>query len=56
MEHEATRTSEESAAVRKTPLEWGSKTMLVNGADQGFVLLIYRAHMKVSWKKIRKLK
>lgn len=30
--------------------------MLVNAIDNGFILLIYRAHLKVSWKKIRKLK
>lgn len=29
--------------------------MLVNAIDNNLVLLIYRAHMKVSWKKIRKV-
>lgn len=28
--------------------------MLVKGV-QGLVLLVYRAHLKVSWKKLRKL-
>jgi prolyl-tRNA editing enzyme YbaK/EbsC (Cys-tRNA(Pro) deacylase) len=33
IEHSATRTSKESAEERNTPLEWGSKTMLVTGKD-----------------------
>ena len=55
IEHAATRTSEESAIVRNTPLEWGAKTMLVNAIDNQLILLIYRANQKVSWKKIRKI-
>ena len=30
--------------------------MLVKGQDSTKVLLIYRAHTKISWKKLRKLK
>lgn len=30
--------------------------MLIKTQDQTLVLLIYRAHMKISWKKLRKLK
>lgn len=29
--------------------------MLVNAVDNQLMLLIYRAHRKVSWKKIRKI-
>jgi len=29
--------------------------MLVNAIDNQLLLLIYRAHRKVSWKKIRKI-
>ena len=29
--------------------------MLVNAVDNQLILLIYRAHRKVSWKKIRKI-
>jgi Ala-tRNA(Pro) deacylase len=54
MEHEPTRTSEESASVRNTPLEWGAKTMLVKGKTDT-ILLVYRANRKVSWSKLRKL-
>jgi prolyl-tRNA editing enzyme YbaK/EbsC (Cys-tRNA(Pro) deacylase) len=53
--HEASRTSEESSAIRNTPLEWGSKTMLINTQDKEKVLLVYRANRKISWKKLRKL-
>ena len=56
MEHQPTRTSEESAQIRNTPLEWGCKTMLVNGAEGKPILLVYRAHLKISWKKLRKIK
>ncbi len=54
MEHSPTRTSEESANIRNTPLEWGAKTMLVKGV-QGILLLVYRANRKVSWSKLRKI-
>lgn len=54
LEHAATRTSEESAAERATPLEWGSKTMLVAGKT-GLLLLLYRADRKLSWSKLRKV-
>ena len=55
-EHEPVRTSEEAALIRKTPLQWGAKTMLINTQDNSKILLIYRANMKVSWKKLRKIK
>jgi hypothetical protein len=29
--------------------------MVVTGNDNNLILLIYRANMKVSWKKIRKI-
>lgn len=54
MDHTPTRTSEESANVRNTPLEWGAKTMLINSV-QGVLLLVYRANRKVSWSKLRKV-
>lgn len=54
MDHIPTRTSEESANVRNTPLEWGAKTMLINSV-QGVLLLVYRANRKVSWSKLRKV-
>ena len=30
--------------------------MLINTQDNSKILLIYRANMKVSWKKLRKIK
>lgn len=54
IEHAATRTCKESAEERNTPLEWGSKTMLVNGKDSIY-LLLYRADRKISWSKLRKV-
>ena len=54
LEHAPTRTSQESASTRNTPLEWGSKTMVVKGKE-GLVMLLYRADRRVSWNKMRKL-
>ena len=30
--------------------------MLINSQDKSKILLIYRANMKLSWKKLRKIK
>jgi Cys-tRNA(Pro) deacylase len=46
MEHEATRTSEDSARVRGTPLEQGAKA-LVFKADDRPVLLVVPANLRV---------
>ena len=54
LEHAPTRTSQESASIRNTPLEWGSKTMLVKG-KQSLVMLLYRADRRISWSKLRKV-
>jgi prolyl-tRNA editing enzyme YbaK/EbsC (Cys-tRNA(Pro) deacylase) len=54
IEHSATRTSKESAEERNTPLEWGSKTMIVTGKT-ALTLLLYRANRKISWSKLRKV-
>jgi hypothetical protein len=29
--------------------------MLVTGSENNLILLIYRANMKISWKKLRKI-
>jgi len=55
MEHESASTSAESAQIRNTPIEWGSKTMLVRGKTSEIVMLLYRANNKVSWNKVRKV-
>lgn len=55
MEHESTKTSKESAIIRNTPLEWGSKTMLVQSKDKQIYMLLYRANNKINWSKLRKV-
>lgn len=55
IEHESASTSAESAQIRNTPLEWGSKTMLVRGKTSEIIMLLYRANSKVSWNKVKKI-
>lgn len=52
VEHEPTRTSEESARARGEPLEIGAKALLVK-ADERFVLLVLSAARKLDSKKLR---
>lgn len=56
LEHESAKTAKESAEMRNTPLEWGSKTMLVRSSkDKQVYMLLYRANHKISWSKLRKV-
>jgi prolyl-tRNA editing enzyme YbaK/EbsC (Cys-tRNA(Pro) deacylase) len=55
LEHESVKTSEESAKIRNTPLEWGAKTMIVKKSNGEYVMLIYPASRKLSWAKVKKL-
>ena len=50
--HRPTFTSEESAAVRGEPLEYGAKALLIK-ADEGFVILIMSAVQKLDSKKAK---
>jgi prolyl-tRNA editing enzyme YbaK/EbsC (Cys-tRNA(Pro) deacylase) len=52
LEHEPTRTSEDSARVRGEPLRVGAKALLVK-ADEGFVLLVLSAARKLDSRKLR---
>jgi prolyl-tRNA editing enzyme YbaK/EbsC (Cys-tRNA(Pro) deacylase) len=52
IEHEPTRTSEESARARGEPLEIGAKALLVK-VDERFVLLVLSAARKLDSKKLR---
>ena len=52
VEHEPTRTSEESARARGEPLEIGAKALLVK-VDERFVLLVLSAARKLDSKKLR---
>jgi prolyl-tRNA editing enzyme YbaK/EbsC (Cys-tRNA(Pro) deacylase) len=52
LEHEATRTSEDSARVRGEPLRVGAKALLVK-ADERFVLLVLSAARKLDSRKLR---
>lgn len=55
LEHAPAKTSEESAKLRNTPLEWGAKTMIVCKPKGEQVMLIYPAHRKLSWTKVKKV-
>ena len=53
MTHEPTRTSEESARVRGTPLEQGAKAMVFQ-ADGNPVLLVLQAHRRIDSKAFKR--
>lgn len=53
MTHEPTRTSEESARVRGTPLEQGAKAMVFE-ADGDPVLLVLQAHRRVDSRAFKR--
>lgn len=53
VEHEPTRTSEESAAARGEPLEIGAKALLLK-ADELFVLVVLSAARKLRSNAVRK--
>ena len=52
LEHEPTRTSEDSARARGEPLQIGAKALLVK-ADERFVLLVLSAARKLDSRKLR---
>lgn len=54
VEHEPTRTSEESAAARGEPLEIGAKALVLK-ADETFVLVVLSAARKLDSNAVRKL-
>jgi prolyl-tRNA editing enzyme YbaK/EbsC (Cys-tRNA(Pro) deacylase) len=53
MTHEPTRTSEESARVRGTPLEQGAKAMVFQ-ADGDPVLLVLQAHLRIDSRAFKR--
>jgi Ala-tRNA(Pro) deacylase len=53
LEHGPTRTSEESAAARREPLEIGAKALLLK-ADASFVLVVLSAARKLDSKALAK--
>lgn len=53
VEHEPTRTSEESAAARGEPLEIGAKALVLK-ADETFVLVVLSAARKLDSNTLRK--
>jgi Ala-tRNA(Pro) deacylase len=53
MTHEPTRTSEESARVRGTPLEQGAKAMVFQ-ADGNPVLLVLQAHRRIDSRAFKR--
>lgn len=55
VQHESCKTSEESAKVRGTPLEWGAKTMIVKKGTGEYIMLVYPASLKLSWSKVKKI-
>ena len=56
LEHEPTRTSEESAKVRGVPLSSGAKAMVAKDTAKGsFILFVFPASRKISWKLVKAL-
>lgn len=53
--HESAKSSEESAKLRDTPLDWGAKTMLIRKDNAELIMLIYPANLKLSWSKVKKI-
>lgn len=51
-EHEIARTSEESAKVRKTPLAWGAKAIVLYGNNQPMMAVV-AANTKIDMKALK---
>ncbi len=54
LEHEPTKTSEESALVRNTSLESGAKAMLIK-IDAGICMIVISAALKFNNKEAKKI-